>query len=156
MAWLLDTNVISELRKPRAEQRVLDFVAATPLSELYVSIVTFVELRFGIDRSPDAAKRAALEDWLGNSVRPMFDPTRILPVTEDVLLRWRALMEDGRKRGHTFSQPDLINRRDRGTQWTHGGYPRPGAFRASWSAGAESVGAVTHSPPRQLFQTRSQ
>lgn len=36
MAWLQDTNVLSELRKPRAEQKVLDFVTSTPLAELYV------------------------------------------------------------------------------------------------------------------------
>jgi toxin FitB len=33
---------------------------------------------------------------------------RVLPVTEDIMFRWRVLMEDGRKSGHTFSQPDLI------------------------------------------------
>jgi predicted nucleic acid-binding protein len=33
---------------------------------------------------------------------------RVLHVTEDIMFRWRGLMEDGRKSGHTFSQPDLI------------------------------------------------
>jgi predicted nucleic acid-binding protein len=33
---------------------------------------------------------------------------RALPVTEDIMLKWRLLVEDGRKAGHTFSQPDLI------------------------------------------------
>jgi predicted nucleic acid-binding protein len=37
----------------------------------------------------------------------MFDG-RILPVTEDIMLRWRIVVEEGRKSGHTFSQPDLI------------------------------------------------
>jgi len=37
----------------------------------------------------------------------MFDQ-RILPITEDIMLQWRLLVEDGRKTGHTFSQPDLI------------------------------------------------
>ena len=41
-------------------------------------------------------------------VRPMFHPHRTLPVTEDILLKWRLLMEYGRKAGHTFSQPDLL------------------------------------------------
>jgi predicted nucleic acid-binding protein len=48
MAWLLDTNVISELRKPKAEPKVLDFVSAAPLSTLYVSVVSLAEIRFGI------------------------------------------------------------------------------------------------------------
>jgi len=37
----------------------------------------------------------------------MFDE-RILLVTEDIIFRWRILLEEGRKTGHTFSQPDLI------------------------------------------------
>jgi len=40
-------------------------------------------------------------------VRPMFEQ-RVLPVTEDVMFKWRLLVEDGRKAGHTYSQPDLI------------------------------------------------
>lgn len=108
MAWLLDTNVLSELRKPKAEQKVLDFVTSTPLEELYVSIVTMAEIRYGIDLNPDAQKRANLQEWLTLKVRPMFGPQRTLPVIEDIVLKWRMLMEEGRKTGHTFSQPDLL------------------------------------------------
>ena len=108
MAWLLDTNVISELRKPNPERKILDFVSATPLSDLYVSIVSLAEIRYGIELSSDPQKRSALQDWLTVKVRPMFDPQRTLPVTEDILLKWRIFMQDGRKCGHTFSQPDLL------------------------------------------------
>jgi predicted nucleic acid-binding protein len=108
MAWLLDTNILSELCKPRAERRVLEFIAATPISHLYVSVVTLAEIRFGIELSADAQKRSALQDWLTFKVRPMFDPQRTLPITEDIILKWRMMLEDGRKTGHTFSQPDLI------------------------------------------------
>lgn len=108
MAWILDTNVLSELRKPKAEQRVLDFVASTPLADLYVSVVTFAEIRYGIDLITAPEKRAALDEWLVRKVRPMFDTQRTLPVTEDIIVQWRMLMEQGRKMGHTFSQPDLM------------------------------------------------
>ena len=40
-------------------------------------------------------------------MRPMFDQ-RVLPVSEDVMFKWRLMIEEGRKAGHTFSQPDLI------------------------------------------------
>jgi len=40
-------------------------------------------------------------------VRPMFDE-RSLPVTEDIMFKWRLLVAEGRKAGHTYSQPDLI------------------------------------------------
>lgn len=105
--WLLDTNILSELRRPRREQRVLTFVAAQPLDALFMSCVTFAELRFGIERLPDEARRMELADWLANRLRPMFE-RRILPLDEDVIVRWRFLVEEGRQRGHTFSQPDLL------------------------------------------------
>ena len=105
--WLLDTNVISELRRPRPEARVLAFVAGQPLETLFVSAVTFAEIRFGIEMVSDPTRRAELNDWLAHKVRPMFDQ-RVLAVSEDVMFKWRLLVEDGRKAGHTFSQPDLI------------------------------------------------
>jgi predicted nucleic acid-binding protein len=105
--WLLDTNVLSELRRPRPEPKVLAFIAAQPLDCLFVSSVTLAEIRFGIELVTDAGKRAELTDWLTHKVRRMFDQ-RVLPVTEDIMLKWRLLVEDGRKAGHTFSQPDLI------------------------------------------------
>lgn len=106
-AWLLDTNVLSELRRPKPAPKVVAFIAEQPLELLYVSSVTFAEIRFGIERVTDANRRAELNDWLTNKVRPMFQQ-RVLPVTEDVMFRWRLLVEDGRKTGYTFSQPDLI------------------------------------------------
>ena len=105
--WLLDTNVISELRRPRPDARVLAFVAGLPLARLYVSAVTLAEIRFGIEVIHDAIRRAELNDWLAHKVRPMFDQ-RVLAVSEDVMFKWRLLVEDGRKAGHTFSQPDLL------------------------------------------------
>jgi toxin FitB len=108
MAWLLDTNILSELRKPRPEQKVVDFIAASPLPQLYISMVSLAEIRYGIELNADAQKRSAPQDWLTFKVRPMFSAERTLPVTEDIMLKWRVMLEDGRKVGHTFSQPDLI------------------------------------------------
>lgn len=105
--WLLDTNVLSELRRLKPERKVVKFIAAQPLDALFVSIVTLAEIRFGIERVPDPTRRGELADWMTHKVRPMFEG-RILPVDEDVMFKWRLLVEDGRKAGHTFSQPDLI------------------------------------------------
>jgi toxin FitB len=52
-------------------------------------------------------RQALLNDWLTQEVRPMFDG-RVLQITEDIMLKWRLLVEGGRKSGHTLSQPDLI------------------------------------------------
>lgn len=105
--WLLDTNVLSELRRAKPEPRVVKFVAGQPLDRLFVSSVTLAEIRFGIELAPDAAMRAQLSDWLTHRVRPMFE-NRILAVDEDTMFKWRLLVEEGRKKGHTYSQPDLL------------------------------------------------
>jgi predicted nucleic acid-binding protein len=105
--WLLDTNVLSELRRPRPETKVVAFVEAQPLESLHISVVTLAEIRFGIELLANPGRRAELTEWLTHKVRPMF-LQRVLPVTEDIMLKWRLLVEDGRKSGHTFSQPDLI------------------------------------------------
>lgn len=105
--WLLDTNVLSELRRPRPEQRVVDFVARQPLESLFTSAVVFAEIRFGIELVPDANRRSELQDWLNHKLRPLFGQ-RVCPISEDVMLKWRLLVEEGRRVGHTFSQPDLI------------------------------------------------
>jgi toxin FitB len=107
MGWLLDTNVLSELRRPKPDQRVVEFVATRQLSELFVSVVTVAEIRFGIERVSDPSRRADLDAWLNQKVRPMFYG-RVLPVTEDILLRWRLIVEQGRKEGYTHSVPDSI------------------------------------------------
>lgn len=49
MAWLLETNILFEIRRVKPDPRVLQFIAGTPLSELYISLVTLSELRFSIE-----------------------------------------------------------------------------------------------------------
>ena len=105
--WLLDTHVISELSRPRPTARVLAFVAGQPLEELFVNTVTFAEIRYGIEAVGDPGRRAELHEWLAHKVRPMFDQ-RVLEVSEDVMFKWRLLVDEGRMVSHTFSQLDLI------------------------------------------------
>ena len=106
MSWLLDTNILSEMRRPKPDPRVITFLGGCPLDQLYISSVTSAEIRFGI-QSADSFRQADLDRWFTNDIRPMFHG-RILEITEDIMLRWRVLVEEGRKAGRTFSQPDLI------------------------------------------------
>ena len=84
--WLLDTNVLSELRKPKPEPKVLAFVASLQLDATFVSSVTLAEIRFGIELIADVHRRVALSDWLALKIRPMFEQ-RVLPVSEDVMFK---------------------------------------------------------------------
>lgn len=105
--WLIDTNVLSELRRSKPNQKVRAFVNGQSGELLYASDVIFAEVRFGIEQIDDPGRRADLSRWLDHALRPLF-AGRVLSVTEDVLLRWRLMFEGGRKKGQTFSDPDLL------------------------------------------------
>ena len=105
--WLLDTNVVSELRKTRPDPRVKAWSDARTPDHLFLSTVTLAEIRYGIECQPDPVFRAELEGWLDGGLRPWF-AQRILPVDEDVILEWRRMVAQGRKKAITFSQPDLF------------------------------------------------
>ena len=84
MSWLLDTNVLSESRRPKPDQRVVAFLAACPLNRLFISSVTFAEICFGIERTPEPNRRVEIERWLNQEMRPLFEG-RVLQITEDVM-----------------------------------------------------------------------
>ena len=105
--WLLDTNVISELRKPRCQQTVKIWTEQQQPDSLYLSRITLAEIRFGIERVTDTTFRTELSNWLDETLRPWFGE-RILEIDEEVILEWRRLVERGKTVGHTFSQPDLF------------------------------------------------
>jgi hypothetical protein len=66
MSYLLDTNVISELRKPKPDRHVLAWYDAAPAAELFLSVLTVGEIRLGIERlrRKDSAQASLLELWL--------------------------------------------------------------------------------------------
>ena len=107
--WLLDTNVVSDIRKgPRANPGVRSWAEATPPAACFLSTVSIAEIRMGIERVlDDPAFRGELERWLRNDVRVWFGD-RILAVDEAVLLTWRRLVFEGQKARYTYSQPDAL------------------------------------------------
>jgi predicted nucleic acid-binding protein len=105
--WLLDTNVLSELRKPRPDAEVRAFVEGQSGELLFVTDISFAEIRYGIEQIAEANRRTDLHLWLDRTLRPLFEG-RVLTITEDVLVRWKSMVVDGQKRGHSFGQPDLF------------------------------------------------
>ena len=105
--WLLDTVVVSELRKPRCDPRVKKWSETQAPERLFLSRVTLAEIRFGIEQVKDVSFRGALATWLNRALQPWF-AERILDVDEDVLVEWRRMVARGRAINHTFSQPDLF------------------------------------------------
>ena len=105
--WLIDTNVVSELRKPRPDSGVAEFVAAQPGELLFTTEVTLGEIRFGIEQLDDPGRRADIHLWLDRILRPLF-AGRVLAINEDVIVRWKTMVTEGQRRCHTFGQPDLF------------------------------------------------
>jgi toxin FitB len=105
--WLLDTNVISELRKSKPDSKVINFITTQPGETLFVTDVTVAEIVYGIEQLGDAARRTDIRLWLERNLRPLF-AGRIHSITEEVIVRWKTMVVEGQKRGHTFGQPDLF------------------------------------------------
>ncbi|ARB27950.1 type II toxin-antitoxin system VapC family toxin [Pseudomonas tolaasii] len=86
--YLLDTNVISELRKPQANANVVAWAKSVIAARLFISAITLKELETGVLRIErrDAAQGKVLRTWLKRHVMPAFD-ARILPVDAAVALR---------------------------------------------------------------------
>jgi predicted nucleic acid-binding protein len=91
VSYLLDTNVISELRKPQADPHVRAWFAAAPGERLYLSVLTVGEIRRGIERlrRRDPAQAAVFEAWLASLQRQYAD--RLLPVTAEIAEEWGRL-----------------------------------------------------------------
>lgn len=91
MSYLIDTNIISELRRKEANPGVISWFAERPASTLYLSVLTLGEIRKGIEALPNSKRKLALRDWLEVDL-PAFFTGRILPVDEAVVDRWGRLL----------------------------------------------------------------
>lgn len=85
--FLLDTNVISELIKPRPEPKVTIWIESVDENLLFLSVLTLGEIRKGIAALPRASRRVKLDSWLDGELRPRF-AERILPIDEGVAETW--------------------------------------------------------------------
>ena len=91
MSYLLDTNVLSELRRKTPDARAVEWFSRRPASTLFLSVLTLGELRKGIEGVPDAERRMALTDWLETDLSVFF-AGRILSVDSQLADRWGRLV----------------------------------------------------------------
>jgi toxin FitB len=87
--FLLDTNVISELTRPRVEPKVEQWVAAQEFGTLFISVVSLGEMGKGFTTMSDLPKRGRLETWLERQLAELFRG-QVLPVTQAIAKRWGA------------------------------------------------------------------
>ncbi len=91
MNFLLDTNVVSEWTKPRPDAGVVDWLAQIDEDTVFLSVVTFAELRHGIERLPASKRRKQLDEWLRGELPLRFEQ-RILQVDGAVADEWGRLV----------------------------------------------------------------
>ncbi|HEX3473227.1 MAG TPA: type II toxin-antitoxin system VapC family toxin [Silvibacterium sp.] len=91
--YLLDTNVISELRKPRPHGGVVAWIERVPEHQLFLSALSLGELQAGVERTrrQDSGKAAAIERWIDQ----LAGSYQILPMDASAFREWARLM-DGR------------------------------------------------------------
>lgn len=85
--FLLDTNVISELVRPRPNPHVTHWLDATNEDLFALSVLTIGEIRKGIATLTDSPRKLRLEAWLSGGLLPRFDG-RVLPIDQTIAERW--------------------------------------------------------------------
>ena len=88
--YLLDTNVVSELRRPRPHGAVIAWLRGVPNSSIYLSAVTIGELQAGVEitREQDAAKASEIEAW----IERVAETHKVLPMDASTFRCWARLI----------------------------------------------------------------
>lgn len=90
MSYLLDTNLISEVARPKPNPGVLEWLAEVPPSALHLSVLSLGEIRNGVERLKPGPRREKLRVWL-EQVLPAWLEDRILPIDSAVADQWGRL-----------------------------------------------------------------
>lgn len=101
MKFLLDTCVISALRKPQENISLVEWISNVDESDLYLSAVTIGELEKGVSRLPESKKKAAVSEWVRHAVTNRFG-NRVLPIDAAVAACWGDLIVAREKKGKTL------------------------------------------------------
>jgi predicted nucleic acid-binding protein len=101
--YLLDTNVVSELRRPRPHGAVVAWLQSVDDADLHLAAITLGEIQSGIEitREQDPAKAAAIETWLGE----LAGAFNIISADADVFREWARLMH---RRSDTLIEDAVI------------------------------------------------
>jgi toxin FitB len=103
--YLLDTNVVSEWAKPRPSANVVAWLSNANEDEIFISVCTVAELRFGVECMPKGRRREALGQWLRTDLMARFDG-RVVPVDLAVADMWGVVQARGRSIGRPIEAMD--------------------------------------------------
>jgi predicted nucleic acid-binding protein len=100
--FLLDTNCISELVRPKPQRRVMDWMDAADEGMLYLSVMTVGEIRKGLAGLDQGKRRTHLETWLEVELQARF-AGRILPIDAAIADRWGLIAAEAKRKGKALS-----------------------------------------------------
>lgn len=107
--YLLDTNIISNIVKPKPSESLMKWMAAQRDEDLFIASLTIAEIRRGILEKPRGKKRDALDAWFSGPEGPQeLFMDRILAFDDKAALIWARLMADGTSTGRPRSTLDVI------------------------------------------------
>jgi predicted nucleic acid-binding protein len=107
VSFLLDTNVVSEWTKPRPNPGVVEWLGQVDEDEVFLSVVTFAELRHGVERLPVTTRRRQLDQWLRNELPLRFE-ARIVGVDGAIADEWGRLVARREGRGRPIQAMDAL------------------------------------------------
>ena len=107
MNFLLDTNVISEWVKPEPDRNVVAWLAEADEDRVFVSVMSFAEIRRGIELMVAGRRRERLAQWLGQELPLRFED-RILAVDPEVAVIWGVVMARSESQGHAMGSMDAF------------------------------------------------
>ena len=105
MRFLLDTNALSETRRPEPDRRVLEWLDRLDEDRAFISVVALAEIRRGVALMQYGRRRDALAHWLAGDLIDRF-AGRILPVDEKTAFAWGDLMAEVKRRGLGLASMD--------------------------------------------------
>jgi predicted nucleic acid-binding protein len=99
--FLLDTNCVSELVRPKPDARVVEWMDAADEATLYLSVLTLGEIRKGAAGLAQGKQRTRLETWIEVELRARF-AGRIMPIDSGVADRWGLIAAEAKRRGRAL------------------------------------------------------
>ncbi|EJC63938.1 putative nucleic acid-binding protein [Rhizobium leguminosarum bv. viciae WSM1455] len=105
MRLLLDTNVLSEVTRPRPDARVLEWLDSLDEDRSFISTVSIAEIRRGVALMESGRKRDARAEWLAQDLPQRFEQ-RVIPVDQPVAIAWGDLLGLAKRSGRGLSSMD--------------------------------------------------
>ena len=107
MNFLLDTNVVSEWVRPQPDRNVISWLADVDEDRVFISVISFAEIRRGVEMLPAGRRRERLAAWLAEELPVRFEE-RILDIDQHVAGTWGVIMARGHKIGLTLGSMDAF------------------------------------------------